>query len=153
MISQELANFRFMGMTAAGLQASPLPGGARVNEMSPLLIVDDEPEYLDEILEALAYEGIEAVSASNGAAAVAMLRKYPDIRVVVTDIRMPEMDGIAFVEAARGEFGNRDLHFIVVTGHAAKSDLERARAAGVRNCLSKPLALDDLRRAIQSLQV
>ncbi|OYX84616.1 MAG: hypothetical protein B7Y75_04385, partial [Azorhizobium sp. 35-67-5] len=115
-----MANFRFMGMTAAGLHASPLPGGARVNEMSPLLIVDDEPEYLDEILEALAYEGMDAISASNGAAAVEMLRRNPDIRVVVTDIRMPEMDGIALVEAARTEFCGRDLHFIVVTGHAAK---------------------------------
>ncbi len=152
-MSHGLANFRFMGMTAAGLHASPLPGGARVNEMSPLLIVDDEPEYLDEILEALAYEGMDAMSAANGAAAVEMLRRYPDIRVVVTDIRMPEMDGIALVEAARNEFCNRDLHFIVVTGHAAKVDIERAKAAGVRNCLSKPLALDDLRRAIRSFQV
>lgn len=142
-----------MGMTAPSPHASPFPGGARVTEMNPLLIVDDEPEYLDEILEALAYEGMDAISASNGVAAVEMLRQHPDIRVVVTDIRMPEMDGIALVEAARDEFCNRNLNFIVVTGHAAKVDLERAKAAGVRNCLSKPLALDDLRRAIKSFQV
>lgn len=148
-----MANFRFMGMTATGLHASSWPGGARVTEMSPLLIVDDEPEYLDEILEALAYEGMDAISACNGAAAVEMLRKYPDIRVVVTDIRMPEMDGIALVEAARTEFCKRNLNFIVVTGHAAKVDIERAKAAGVRNCLSKPLAVDDLRLAIKSFQV
>lgn len=142
-----------MGMTAPSPHASPFPGGAGVTEMNPLLIVDDEPEYLDEILEALAYEGMDAISASNGAAAVELLRQHPDIRVVVTDIRMPEMDGIALVEAARDEFCNRNLNFIVVTGHAAKVDLERAKAAGVRNCLSKPLALDDLRRVIKSFQV
>ncbi len=137
-----------MDTVAGGLHAQPLLGGARVNTVSPLLIVDDEPEYLDEILEALAFSGVEALSACNGAAAMTLLRDYPDIRVVVTDIRMPDMDGVELMETARAEFGARPLHFIVVTGHAAKADLERAKAAGVSDCLSKPLALDDLRHAI-----
>ncbi|GGF81909.1 response regulator [Azorhizobium oxalatiphilum] len=120
---------------------------------SPLLIVDDEPEYLDEVLEALAFEGFTAFSAANGLAAVEMLRHHPDIHVVVTDIRMPEMDGIALIQAARSEFDGRDLQFIVVTGHGSKIDVDRAKAAGARECLSKPLAVEALQRAIRSLPV
>lgn len=142
-----------MGMTASQPHASPFPRGARVIDTSPLLIVDDEPEYLDEILEALAFEGVVAFSAPNGLAAVEALRACPDIHIVVTDIRMPDMDGIALVETARAEFGDRNLQFIVVTGHASRTDIDRAKAAGVRDCLPKPLVLDALHRAIRSLPV
>lgn len=142
-----------MGMTAFSPQASPFPEGARVKAASPLLIVDDEPEYLDEVLEALAFEGLSAFSAANGAAAVEVLRHHPDIHIVVTDIRMPEMDGIALIKAARSEFDGRDLHFIVVTGHGSKIDMDRARAAGALDCLTKPLAVEALHRAIKSLPV
>ncbi|WP_158304098.1 response regulator [Azorhizobium caulinodans] len=148
-----LATCDLMGMMPTRPHASPFMGGARVIETSPLLIVDDEPEYLDEILEALAFEGVSAISASNGIDAVQTLRRCPDIRLVVTDIRMPDMDGIALMEAARQEFSDRDLQFIVVTGHAAKADIERAKAAGVIDCLTKPLSMDALQRALKALPV
>ncbi|MGU3492821.1 response regulator [Xanthobacteraceae bacterium A53D] len=122
-----------------------------MKDISPLLIVDDEPDYLDEVLEALAYEGLTALSAANGLIAVDILRRHPEIHVVVTDIRMPEMDGIALIRAARAEFDDRDIRFIVVTGHGSKADIERAKAVGVMDCLSKPVAVDTLHRVIKSL--
>lgn len=148
-----LAKYDFVGVMPSRPHVSPFIGGVRVMNTSPLLIVDDEPEYLDEMVEALAFEGVVAISASNGQDAVETLRRNPSIRLIVTDIRMPDMDGIALMEAAREEFSNRELQFIVVTGHAAKADIERARAAGVIDCLSKPVSMDALHRALKALPV
>ena len=119
--------------------------------MGALLIVDDEPEYLAELVEALGYHDIRSVAAANGAQALLALRKDPTISLVLTDIRMPDMDGIALVEAARNAFPGRILRFVMMTGHAAPLDLERARAAGVEGCFPKPLVFEDLCAALIAL--
>ncbi|QTL05457.1 response regulator [Aquabacter sp. L1I39] len=117
--------------------------------MSELLIVDDEPEFLDELLEAFAFNGVVARSADSAGAALALLEANPDIRVVVSDIRMPDMDGLVMIDTAKQRYPARDLTFVVMTGHAATADLDRARAAGVRHCFPKPLSFEDLQGAIE----
>ncbi|OYW32171.1 MAG: hypothetical protein B7Z15_05020 [Rhizobiales bacterium 32-66-8] len=119
--------------------------------MSALLIVDDEPEYLDELVEALAFHGLSAISTPSGANALALLRAKPEVGVVLTDIRMPDMDGIAFIESAIAEFPARGLQFVVMTGHAAPADIQRAEAVGVVHCFPKPLMFDDLQRVLMDL--
>lgn len=119
--------------------------------MSALLIVDDEPEYLDELVEALAFHGLSAISTPSGAQALAILRERPEIEVVLTDIRMPDMDGIAFIESAIAHFPARHLQFVVMTGHAAPADIQRAEAVGVTHCFPKPLMFEDLQSVLMDL--
>ncbi|MFG1345158.1 response regulator [Xanthobacter autotrophicus DSM 431] len=119
--------------------------------MGPVLIVDDEPEYLDELVEALSFRGIPAVSAGQGARAVALLADDPSIRVILTDLRMPDMDGISLIHAVRAAYPARRLDFLVMTGHAAEADIERAMAEGVLRCFPKPLAFDALYEALADL--
>lgn len=116
------------------------PGDA----MSRLLIVDDEPEYLDELVEALSFEGLQSISVPSGAEAIEMLRRESDITIVLTDIRMPDMDGIALMDAIKAEFPSRPIKFVVMTGHAAEVDIARAHAAGAAKCFPKPLAFESL---------
>ncbi|MFS8036635.1 response regulator [Xanthobacter sp. AM11] len=120
--------------------------------MSCVLIVDDEPEYLDELLEALGFEGMSAVAVPSAAAALEALARDPQITIVLTDMRMPDMDGIAMIHSLRKAFAARRLDFLVMTGHAAETDMARAMAAGVRRCFPKPLAFDDLRDTLIALQ-
>lgn len=119
--------------------------------MGAVLIVDDEPEYLAELVEALGYHDIASVAAADGAEALGALMREPSITLVLTDLRMPDMDGLALVEAARRAFPGRHLRFVVMTGHAAPLDIERARAAGVARCFAKPLAFEDLCAALIEL--
>ncbi|MFG1213663.1 response regulator [Xanthobacter flavus] len=119
--------------------------------MNHVLIVDDEPEYLDELVEALAFRGLSTRSVGRGADALDVLDHDPDIRVVLTDMRMPDMDGVALVETMLGRFPNRDLHFLMMTGHAAEADMARAREVGVLRCFPKPLAFDALCDALVEL--
>jgi CheY-like chemotaxis protein len=119
--------------------------------MNHILIVDDESEYLDELVEALGFRGVSTRAVGRGADALDMLARDPDIRVVLTDMRMPDMDGVALVETALGRFPARDLRFLMMTGHAAEADMARAREVGVLRCFPKPLAFDALCEALVDL--
>lgn len=112
--------------------------------MHRVLVVDDEPEYLDELVEALSFRGLTAISVGRGADALDVLAQEPKIRMVLTDIRMPDMDGVQLIEQARAAFPGRPIHFLVMTGHAAPVDIARATSAGAERCFPKPLAFEDL---------
>lgn len=120
-------------------------------QMTHVLIVDDEPEYLDELIEALAFRGLSTRSVGRGAEAIDVLARDSNIRIVLTDMRMPDMDGVALVETVQGRFPGRDVRFLMMTGHAAEADMERARQKGVLRCFPKPLAFDDLCAALLEL--
>ena len=120
--------------------------------MSHLLIVDDEPEYLDELVEALAFDGIEAISVRNAAAAMEAVKTDPNISIVLTDLRMPEMDGVALILELKEAYPDRKLAFVVMTGHAAEADMARAVKAGAVRCFPKPLAFDALRTKLLELE-
>ena len=62
--------------------------------MTHVLIVDDEPEYLDELTEALAFRGLSTRSVGRGPEAIDGLRRASNIRIVPTHMREPAMDGV-----------------------------------------------------------
>lgn len=116
-----------------------------------LLIVDDEPDYVAELVEALAFSDIMAASVTSGSDALEFLCREPGISIVLTDIRMPDIDGVSMIEAVKAQFPARVLRFVVMTGHAAPADVDRAKAAGAIECFPKPLAFDALHAALVQL--
>lgn len=66
-----------------------------------VLVVDDDPAVLDTVADGLSVAGYRALRATNGAAAVEMVRTLrPDL--VILDVSMPRMDGFAVLERLRG---------------------------------------------------
>lgn len=116
--------------------------------MSHLLIVDDEPEYLDELIEALGFDDLKAYSARSAAQALELVHTHPHVNVVLTDIRMPDLDGIHMLNEIQLRYPERAFKFIVMTGHASAEDISRAVNAGVEACLPKPLVMEDLQRVL-----
>ncbi len=84
---------------------------------------------------------------SDGKEAMTVLRQGNNIGVVVTDIRMPEMNGLELIKAAREI--NPDLGFIVVSGHGDSDDIIQALRLGARNYLRKPYNFNELHQTIQ----
>ncbi|ABS66364.1 response regulator [Xanthobacter versatilis] len=119
--------------------------------MDQVLVIDDEPEYLDELVEALGFLGHATISVGRGAEAIDTLRRDPAIRVILTDMRMPDMDGITLIKAVQETFPGRKIDFLMMTGHAAPGDIAQALAAGVVRCFRKPLAFEDLCAALVEL--
>src|SRR5690348_16849395 len=89
-----------------------------------VLFVDDEPDLLAAIVRNLRSEHFEVATASSGAGALEMLRTQGPFAVVVSDLQMPEMDGVALLRNARKLFP--DTVRVLFTG---QPDMERAIAA------------------------
>jgi CheY-like chemotaxis protein len=93
--------------------------------------------------------GCRAETVDNGRAAVeAALRETYD--VVLMDVQMPELDGVeATIEIRRREAGSRSpVPIVGLTAHATTGHRDRCLAAGMDDYLTKPVNLDDLRRAL-----
>lgn len=117
------------------------PGEVRV------LIVDDDPDIVDELSSYLRTKGFLCDTASDGLKAIRNIKKTPEIGVVVTDIRMPRLDGLEMMRRlARCKV--RDLAVIVVTGHAASQEAIEARELGAFDFFTKPLSLKQLLRSV-----
>jgi PleD family two-component response regulator len=102
---------------------------------SRVLLVDDDELELELMADRLAAAGFEVACAHNGEAALQILEQqwYP---LVITDWRMPVMDGIAFTEALRSR-GASDTYIIMLSMREASVDYERGYLAGVDDYLSK----------------
>ena len=92
--------------------------------------------------------GYDATAAENGALALAAVRENPP-DIIISDIEMPEMDGIAFCHAVKDDPELCSIPIIMVTSLATPSDLIRAIAAGADTYITKPYDGDVLLARIQ----
>jgi CheY-like chemotaxis protein len=119
--------------------------------MPYVLIVDDEPDSSEFVERYLQREGYRTACVPNGRAALgALINGHPD--AVVLDVRMPEMDGIALLEVLRSYLRFTKLPVVLLTAHASKQQIERARQLGVKHVLHKAnFTLVQLQRALEDI--
>ncbi len=104
--------------------------------MADILIVDDNPRDCDLLAEALRHEGHVVRCLPNGRDALgAMVNRPPDL--VVTDVYMPGMDGVAFVGIVRAYLRFVDLPVVVMTAHPDGPAVDRLRELGVAAVVDK----------------
>jgi len=113
-------------------------GGKRV------LIVDDDIRNIFALSSVLEEYEMKIDSAENGRDAINLLKEREDIDVVLMDIMMPEMDGIATMKEIRKIDSCRNLPIVAVTAKAMKGDRERCIEAGAWDYLSKPVEREQL---------
>jgi two-component system sensor histidine kinase/response regulator len=118
-----------------------------------ILIAEDTPSNLAVMTNVLERRGYVAEAVNNGREALAALAARP-FDLLLTDIQMPEMDGIQTTAAIRAkEKGSRaHLPIIAVTAHAMPGDRERCLKAGMDDYLSKPFRAHELFDAIERLK-
>ena len=118
-----------------------------------LLLVEDEPINLLTAQRFLEMLGHSVGTATNGAEALESLRRGP-FDAVFMDIQMPVMDGIEATRAIRScaDLGAKaKIPIVAMTAYALKEDKERFLAAGMDDVISKPVALEELERALGRL--
>lgn len=115
-----------------------------------VLIVDDEPSIVSGIGQILKRHGIESVGAENGERALALLRENPQLGMVLTDARMPGMDGYELVEHVRQAHPN--LPVAMMTAFATPDLAVRAIRAGAEEYLSKPFDPEELVHLIKKIR-
>jgi signal transduction histidine kinase/HAMP domain-containing protein/DNA-binding response OmpR family regulator len=111
----------------------------RILEGRKALIVDDDMRNIFALATVLDEQGMEIASANNGRDAIRMVESDPDIDIVLMDIMMPEMDGIATTQEIRKLECGKDLPIIAVTAKAMKGDRVKCIEAGAWDYLSKPV--------------
>ena len=113
--------------------------------MAHILVVDDDQMVRDVIVSVLTREGYTVSQAANGREAAEQFQKLP-ADLVVTDILMPERDGLETIMALTG--GKNSVPIIAMTGLSSTSALylEMARTFGALRILEKPFEMSELVR-------
>ena len=103
-----------------------------------ILIVDDNPVNLKLVRVLLAGEGYEVRAASDAEEALAVLQTFK-ARLILMDIQLPGMDGLALTRKLKQDPRTRDAIILGLTAYAMKGDEERVLAAGCDGYVSKPI--------------
>lgn len=113
--------------------------------MSQLLIIDDNNDLrtlLKDYFEALDYEVLEASSGRQG---LEVLKAEGEIGAVITDIIMPDMNGLDMIRALR-KF-NRRMPVLVMSGY--EEELAQVKRLGVHGTFSKPPNLEEIKNLVE----
>ncbi len=114
-----------------------------------ILLVDDDEMVLQTIGDFLNRRGHRVKTASDGSEALqTMAAKPPDL--IISDIQMPGMGGIAFLRAIRERFP--DLPVILMTGHATVETAVAALRGRAYDYLKKPVSLEELQACIGRIE-
>jgi CheY-like chemotaxis protein len=116
-----------------------------------LLVVDDSATFRQLLCMSLQrVDGIckgDITEASDGAEALEMV-KSSSFDLVLTDIRMPKMDGLEFVRQVRSELQRQDLPIIIISTKGADEDIELGMSLGASGYLSKPISMSRLKELV-----
>jgi two-component system, NtrC family, response regulator HydG len=112
-----------------------------------VLIVDDDEAHAQAVAQSLERIGCDCTVANAGARGIALIESENDFDVVVTDMKMDEVDGLEILRKSKEELP--DAEVIVVTGHGSINSAVTAMQHGAYTYLSKPLDINELRAAVQ----
>ena len=107
-----------------------------------LLIVDDEEPFIATLEKRLVKRSIRVVSASCGSEALEVLEREDDIDVVLLDVKMPEMDGMATLRLVKTLYPN--IEVIMLSGHATMESAMEGMKLGAFDYLMKPCSIEQV---------
>jgi DNA-binding NtrC family response regulator len=111
-----------------------------------VLFVDDEPALRTLMAERLRDRGFEVVEAENGERAIDLLDQFA-FDIVITDLRMPGIDGGGVIEAAVGRYPG--IVAIVITGYGTIKDAVEMGKRGASDFIAKPFQFDEMMHVLQ----
>jgi two-component system chemotaxis response regulator CheY len=110
--------------------------------MAQILVVDDSSTVRNEVGDFLKKNGLEVLLAVDGRDGLAKLKSDAGIKLVVSDVNMPNMDGLTMAEKIRSELGNNSVNIIMLTTENSPIMKERGKAAGIKGWIVKPFKGD-----------
>jgi putative two-component system response regulator len=121
-----------------------------LSQPARIVVADDVQPALSALCDILAQEGHTVFRASNGAAALELVqRESPDI--VLTDIQMPTLDGLALCRRIKADPATRLIPVVLITGLTDRDARLAGINAGADEFLSKPINASELRARVRSL--
>lgn len=119
--------------------------------MQKILLVDDEPLNLKLIAAYLYGEPYELLNASNALQAIKILEETHDIKLILLDLMMPDMNGLEFAKVLKRNVAWQNIPIIMQTAAAEKDKVDDCIKHGIKHFLIKPfeqMQLIELSRSI-----
>ena len=121
--------------------------------MAQILVVDDSNTVRTEVSDFLRRNGLDVITAVDGRDGLAKLKADNRVKLVVSDVNMPNMDGLTMAEKIRGELGNAGVNIVMLTTENTPIMKERGRAAGIKGWIVKPFKGDAVIATFKKLAV
>lgn len=106
-----------------------------------VLLIDDEEELVTALVERLGFRSIDAEYALGGMEALEKM-KTAEFDVVVLDLKLPGMDGVAVLKSIKKKYPK--IPVLMITGHGSVADPNETRPAEAYDFLPKPIDIEDL---------
>jgi signal transduction histidine kinase len=117
--------------------------------MTKILVIEDVPPLLEDILMMLNLEGFEVLGAENGLIGVQHAREWhPDL--IICDIMMPEMDGYGVLAELQKDPSQATIPFIFLTAKGEKADIREGMGLGADDYLTKPFTISELMNSVNA---
>ncbi|MEI7675789.1 MAG: response regulator [Bacteroidales bacterium] len=114
-----------------------------------ILVIEDEPSLREEISEILEFEGFDVISADNGKSGIALAFEQQPM-LILSDIMMPEMDGIEVLRCLRGNELTKLTPFIFMTALSERENIRLGMELGADDYVTKPFTRNDLLKALET---
>ncbi len=112
-----------------------------MSQQPKVLVIDDEPGVRELISESLSLSNMTAVQATDGLEALSLLRREK-FDLLILDINMPKLDGLALLEKLRTE--GASVPVLMLSARADKADINQGLRTGADDYLTKPFSIEEL---------
>lgn len=119
--------------------------------MAQILVVDDSATVRNEVSSFLQQQGLSVSTAVDGKDGLEKLKQDHGIKLIISDVNMPNIDGLTMAEKIRNELRNSSVNIIMLTTESDPRMKERGKAAGVKGWIVKPFKGDAVVASIKKL--
>lgn len=119
--------------------------------MAQVLVVDDSSTVRNEVCDFLKSHGLSVSSAVDGKDGLDKLKADSGIKLVISDVNMPNMDGLTMAEKVRTDLKNAAVNIIMLTTENSPAMKERGKAAGIKGWIVKPFNGDAVIASVKKL--
>ncbi|MCC6408196.1 MAG: response regulator [Planctomycetes bacterium] len=119
--------------------------------MAKVLIVDDSATMRKIIMRVLRQAELkveDVLEAGNGLEGLAALGKAPDIGLILSDVNMPQMNGLEFVKKVREAHPKEKLPMVMITTEGGEAMIQQAMSNGANGYVTKPFTPESIRTAL-----
>ena len=119
--------------------------------MKKVLIVDDSQSLRQQVAQTLEEAGFHVVQAQDGVQGLARLAEHEDASLILLDVNMPAMGGMEMLDRLAQATGQPRVPVLMLTTEAERSLIARAKAAGAKGWLIKPIKSELLVSAVSKV--
>ncbi len=116
--------------------------------MKKVLIIDDEEDIREILAEFCEILGVVPIIATNGNEALQLFERE-DVNLIISDIKMPDMDGFEFVNKIREK--NKNIPIAICSGFIDEKNKKRIFQCGANYYLEKPFKLEQIKEIISNI--